>query len=394
MKKKAGNVKTSTLLGEMKWYKTLTAIVVLAGGLIGIATGLFTLMRFLDRKPQKVQQNVEIVIDSSAAMNAAFEGVTKREAAIRAVSNYLTGQVTKAVADEDNLAFRVFGGECDDGRNTRLLVRFSQGNTRAIADASRNLKFAGQPTLVHAIIEAAGDFNYEWFKGVSKRIIVITGSADACQKDSAVNIIQTRLNDMAKQNGEKIEFDFRFIGLGLPPEQRAQLQNVAEATGGRADFAGTAKELDQLLTRTLRVEPVVNDIGKMREILNSVIQQQDAAIQSIEQNNPAAADSKLADARKTLQQTDLQFQDLGRHEGADQFQELFRQMYELAKRNRETQGKLLDVVGQMIEERKKNDTDALGKSNAERDQLVEQYNNNVYAIRALVDKVDEELQRL
>src|SRR2546421_6007178 len=201
MKKKAGNVKASTLLGEMKWYKTVTAIVVLVGGLIGIATGLLVLtQKLLNRKPQKVQQNVEIVVDSSDAMNAGFEGVTKREAAIRAVSNYLTGQVTKAVADEDNLAFRVFGGECDDRRNTRLLVSFSQRNSRAIADASRNLKFAGQPTLAHAIIEAAGDFNYEWFKGVSKRIIVIIGSADACQKDNAANIIQTRLNDMAKQS--------------------------------------------------------------------------------------------------------------------------------------------------------------------------------------------------
>jgi hypothetical protein len=394
MEEKTNHEPTGTTLGERKWYRNITALVVLVGGVIGIVTGLFALsQKFFPRTRQKIQQNVEIVLDASTAMNGPFEGGTKRDAAIRSVSNYLHGQLTKAVADEDNLAFRVFGGECN-GQSTRVLINFDQGNTSAIEDAARNLQPVGETTLANAVIQASGDFNDERFKGVSKRIIVITGSGDTCTKDDAAKIIRTRLEDMARQSGEKIELDLRFIGLGLSSEQQEQLDSVAKATGGQADFVGTRNELDRALTHFLRVEPVMNDIKLMADILNGVTKVEEESLEAINQNNLAVADGKVADARQKLKQTDLQFEDLGQHQGKDQFQKVFREMYQLAKANREAQAQIISLIGGMVQQRKQTNNDALDKSWADFERLKTEYNNNVDAIKNLQGKVNEELKHL
>ena len=49
----------------------------------------------------KVQENVEIILDTSVAMQKPFEGGTKLEAAVKALNKVLSFQV----ADRDNLAF-------------------------------------------------------------------------------------------------------------------------------------------------------------------------------------------------------------------------------------------------------------------------------------------------
>ena len=64
----------------------------------------------------RIQENTEIVLDLSAAMERPFEGTTRSAAAKRALETVLGLQV----ADRDNLAFRRFGGPCRDNDTTEI----------------------------------------------------------------------------------------------------------------------------------------------------------------------------------------------------------------------------------------------------------------------------------
>src|SRR5262245_36369893 len=83
-----------TSIEEKKWYKNTKAIVTLVGGIIGIGTGVLVLsQKNCDTSHPKAQQNVEIIMDSSLAMSTRFEDGTKRDAAIRALGDYLHGHI-------------------------------------------------------------------------------------------------------------------------------------------------------------------------------------------------------------------------------------------------------------------------------------------------------------
>jgi von Willebrand factor type A domain len=390
--KKKQPISPEASLADKKWYKNVYAIIVLIGAVLGITTGLLALgAKWIAWHQATAFQNVEIVFDASAAMNEPFEGGTKRDAAIQALTNYLHAGSRNSVADADNLAFRTFGGPCD-GDNTELKVDFSTGNSKAIENASRKLKPAGETTLAKAVVDATGDLTADRFKGKSKRIIVITGGED-CHKDQAAGIIQSSLNERAK-GGEKIELDLRFIGLGLSLQQKEQLENVAKASGGEADFADTAKELDTALVRFGRIEPVENDINQMAKILNDVNGLENVATDLLQRDQFADATTKIADGRKMLKQSDPQFEDLGKHEGEDQFRKYFHQMYELARANRETQAKMLDLAETMIDQRKRSDAAGLEKTRAETLRLVGQYNQNVNSINDLIQQVNQQLRQM
>jgi Mg-chelatase subunit ChlD len=124
----------------------------------------------------KVQENIEIILDTSATMRKPFEGGTKLEAAVKGLPKVLDWQV----AERDNLALRKFGGPCQEN-NTKLLVNFGQSNAGQIRTALASLKGEGETTTAAAVLGAARDFDdARRFEGVNKRVLIITGGQDSC----------------------------------------------------------------------------------------------------------------------------------------------------------------------------------------------------------------------
>jgi len=154
--------------------------------------------------------------------------------------------VVGTIAGGENLALRDFGGPCQ-GSNTKLLVPFAQNSAKRVQTRLASLTAAGDATLNRAINEAIGDFgDQKRFEGANRRILVVTGSDDTCAAAELTEAIREKL--AADANGAyKIRLDFRFIGIGLRPEQQQNLTGLATVTGGRAVFANHPAAVEPLL---------------------------------------------------------------------------------------------------------------------------------------------------
>jgi Mg-chelatase subunit ChlD len=268
----------------------------------------------------KIQENIEIILDTSAAMRKPFEGRTKLEAAVKGLNKVLDLQV----AGRDNLAFRQFGGPCR-GQNTRRLVDFGQSNAGPIRAALATLNSDGETATAAAVSSAARDFDDPRFDGVQRRGLIITGGQDSCNPRAADDIRRAL-------QSKRIRPDFWFIGMDVPPDQQRQLSEIQKATGGRPIFfVKNQNELESTLERLFEVEPVRADIKSMIDILNSVIHHFNKFGDLIEQKSYEEAGTEIREAFDKLKKTELPFQDLGKR----LTREDFRKLYEFSSTNRD-----------------------------------------------------------
>lgn len=368
-------MRQATSLDKKKSYKTILAIVGLAGGVLTVAINFHTVLSYF--KPERVQENTEIVLDRSAAMNQEFENGTKLQAALASVEKVLLEQV----ADRDNLAFRLFGGTCDDD-GTKLALNFHQNNAGQLRNLLHNIKADGQTGLARAVIDASSDFNDpERFKGVSKRIIVITSGDDSCLKD-AVAAIRERF-ERSKRNGFEIQLDYRFIGVGVIPSEQQRLAEIAQITGGKVVFADHPHELDNVLHQLLVVEPVVNDVHSLVQILNVGVGHINQAIGSINGKDYSSAEAGIEAARDEFKHSDLPFLDLGKRQSSEQFQKL----YQMAAVNRDLQDKFFNLSQILVSQGKGNDIEDFNKT-------IQKYNELSAAYNEKVGQINEILQHL
>jgi hypothetical protein len=247
------------------WFIGLMAAIGVVGGLLGIFKDI---MPYFEPKPAaRVSQNTEIILDRSEGMAQPFaDGTTKLDLAREAVDRVLGHEI-----DGDNLAFRVFGGSCPDGTtHPPPTFPFSQNNAGRVREEIKGLKAKdakGKAALIAAIRDAIADFSDEArFAGLGKRIIVITGSLDACGNDILRDVV-TKLNKLEKGSKSKIVLDLDFIGIGLERAAKLKFDSYAEQTGGAAHFADDLQQLDNVIeiievARVMRAGNAVSGVLK------------------------------------------------------------------------------------------------------------------------------------
>lgn len=235
--------KVFKLLEDRPAYKNAMALFAFVAALSALIGGAHSL---LTRKPPEVvHDNTELIVDRSQRMGDSWEGTTRLRVAESAARS-----VVGTIADGENLALRQFGGPCQ-ASNTRLIVPFAQGNAERVRSQLDKLKPAGDAPLNRALNEAIGDFgDQKRFEGANKRILVITGSDDTCQAPELREAIREKLA-AAASGSYKIRLDFRFVGIGLTPEQQQNLKELAVTTGGQANFADHPAEVEPLLRTVL-----------------------------------------------------------------------------------------------------------------------------------------------
>lgn len=395
MKKRRGESKGSESekpdIPSKPWYKNIMAILALVSALVVAVTGLIALIQRLE--PTKVAQNTIIIFDRSTAMNGPFERSTKLQAAIETVDEVLSSEVAGA----DNLALRQFGGPCT-GENTQMVVGFGQHNEGRVRDTVRNLQAGGETTLTDAIIEAIGDFNDpKRFEGVNKRIIVVTGGGDSCQADPA-KYIRNRLETLG--TGEGVTVSFRFIGMALNPEQQSQLRAIAEETRGLSEdkvedqlfFVSSQDEFAEVLSEIVEVEPVLNTVTGMADIMNNVTQHLNTGANAINREDYPAAEEGLRAASSELNNTQPLLEDLGQRLSAQQFQEQFQELYGLVTANRDLQEEQLKMLETMISQGKSDDTDALNKTIQAWNEIISTFNSNVREVDTIIADIVSKLR--
>ena len=104
------------------------------------------------------------------------------------------------------------------------------------------IELGGDTTFTPGIVEAIGDFSdSEQFQERINTIIVITGSGDSCTPELAARILSEQMQKVGRR------IIIRIIGLGLPPEQQAALDEAVRAMGGQTFFVKTLVELEDAL---------------------------------------------------------------------------------------------------------------------------------------------------
>ena len=374
----------STTIEKKKWYRNTMAVITAIGAVIGIGISLKSFFS----GPKPVLENTEIVLDRSEAMNADFEGATKLQAAIDA-----TKLVLGTVSEKDNLALREFGGDCN-GDNTQLRVKFNINNVQRARKALSAFQPGGQTSLAHAVIEAIGDFNDpERFKGVGKRIVVIVGSAEGClgagvgAMEAATAAIHDRL-ERSKRSGSEIQMDFRFVGIGLTPEQQENVSEISTAAQGRAVFVHHRKDLTDVLRRVIVAKPgdaatLSDDATSLVVALNTSKDRLLDVLAAITRRDYSGAETSLQKARQEWTRSEQPFIDFGKA----QTDERFKKLYALAAQNREIENRLMTLLETMLVQAQSEGHLGYSDSKSKFDALSSDYQRNAEAINQLREQL-------
>jgi hypothetical protein len=317
--------------------------------------------------PEKVPQNIEIVLDRSEAMSRPFAGRTKIKVATEGIARMVSGPG----AQQENLALRIFGGACEKAGNTKLEVDFAKNNGGKVSDAVGALTLSGQPTQADALAEAISDFNKKVspFEGVSKRVVVISGSRDYCDPRKTVKVY-----DRLKASG--IKPDFWYIAMDIPPDQMQDVKRLVSATGGRFFPVRNQAEFDKAMERIFEIEPVISGISAVVKMLNGVVSHLNDAVRSVARENYEGARGEIASGRTLLAKSGEQFRDLG----ARQTREIFTRLYQTAGDNRSLQQEIIEITETMITARQNNDINQYNTLVRKVDASIKRYNENIARI--------------
>ena len=363
-----------SLLERRRLYKNAMAAIALVAALAGAIAAVVKLIPKA-QPAQNVHEMMEIVMDRSEGMGRGFEGGTKLQAAAESVHGVLD-----SVADTDMLALREFGGACG-GNNTRIAVKLAQNNRVKMEKSLRSLAVGGQSSLTRAVIEATGDFDEsERFKGVFKRIVVVTGSRDACAGGNPTAGIRDRMERIKSAN---IHLDFHFIGIGLTGAEQADVSKVSDATGGgKPIFVDSRQDLDGALRKVLVAAPVVRDTLTFVASLNSGVDHLNNVFTAINKRDYSAAAAGLEAANESAK-SETSLDDLGNGQRKAQFKKL----YETVAESRRIRDGLLNLAGKMLSQAKANDVEGYNAGAAEFNRLTNDYNQNGKLIDALLKQM-------
>jgi len=356
-----------------KWYAAAAIALAVA------VAATYPVVQWMTAPPPIMNQ--EIVLDASAGMAAAFnDRPSKLSAAVDALR-------VRSLYQKENLALRVFGGECGQDDESKVLVSFGTARRNRILKAAADLQPHGKPTLASAVISAMADLRP--FAN-TKRVVVLTGHADTCNEE-AVRDIKERLNAY-KAAGQEIALEMRFIGLSVSAADQTQIQQMSDAVSGHAYFVNTAAELNEVLEYVLEFEPALTYVRSVED----VVEQVGKAMNEVADHMNAG---RFDDAQKTLDAGLVAYAKVkpsfdalgGQHPGAN-----FERFYSLAAENRSLQQQVFDIGSVMIGQGSKDgkpQTPEYGASVDKWNALIGKYNDNIREMDRIVQEIVKEVRR-
>ncbi len=183
-----------------------------------------------------------LVLDASGSMWGQIDGKAKITIAQEVIRDLL-----QRLPEDQEIGLTVYGhrrkGDCAD---IETLIPPAAGNRDRIAAAVQTIRPKGKTPLSAAVIKAAEDLKYT---EEAATVILISDGRETCELDPC-------------EVGRKLEeagigFTAHVIGFDVAkPQDRAELQCLAEATGGTFRTASSAEELAAALEVVAEPEPV------------------------------------------------------------------------------------------------------------------------------------------
>ncbi len=176
-----------------------------------------------------------LVLDASGSMWGQINGISKIE-----IAQSVIGKLLKDLPDNQELGLTAYGhnrkGDCSD---IETLVAPALGTKDAIAKAVNAIKPKGKTPLSEAVIKAAEALKYTEDKAT---VILISDGKETCEFDPC------EVGKKLEESG--VDFTAHVVGFDVAnPADRAQLQCLAENTGGQFLTASNASELTKALEK-------------------------------------------------------------------------------------------------------------------------------------------------
>ncbi|MFP7671966.1 VWA domain-containing protein [Marivita sp. S0852] len=188
------------------------------------------------------QPNTVLVMDGSGSMWGQVDGVAKIT-----IAQDVVGTLLSDFPVEQGLGLTVYGhrerGECTD---IETVVAPAPGTATQIAQAVNGIKPLGKTPMTDAVIAAAQALRYTEEKAT---VILVSDGVETCNPDPCA---AARLLEEAG-----IDFTAHVIGfdVGSDAEALAQMQCIADETGGTFLTADTADQLIDALTEVAVATP-------------------------------------------------------------------------------------------------------------------------------------------
>ena len=176
-----------------------------------------------------------LVLDGSGSMWGQIEGQAKIT-----IAQSVVGDLLGEVPADMELGLTVYGhrrkGDCGD---IESLVPVGANTTDAIRDAVNAIKPKGKTPLSAAVLAAAEELKYTEEKAT---VILVSDGRETCDVDPCA------LGNELEETG--VDFTAHVVGFDVAEEKdKAQLQCLAENTGGTFVSASNATELKDALTK-------------------------------------------------------------------------------------------------------------------------------------------------
>lgn len=208
------------------------------------------------------QPNTVLVMDGSGSMWGQVDGVAKITIAQEVVGNLLSD-----FPAEQGLGLTVYGhrerGECTD---IETVVAPATGTAARITTAVYAIKPLGKTPMTDAVIAAAQALRYTEEKAT---VILVSDGVETCNPDPCA---AARLLEEAG-----IDFTAHVIGfdIGSDAEALAQMQCIADETGGQFLTADTADQLTAALTQVAAAPEPEPEPVLVKTALSAVIEGSD-----------------------------------------------------------------------------------------------------------------------
>lgn len=179
-----------------------------------------------------------LVLDGSNSMWGQIDGVAKIT-----IAQDVVGQLLQSLPADQQLGLTVYGhrrkGDCSD---IETVVAPGPDTRDAIARAVNAVSPRGKTPITDAIIAAAKALSYEQNPAT---VILVSDGVETCNPDPCAAA--------AALEAAGADFTAHVIGfdIGGDPDALAQMQCIADATGGRFLTAANANELTAALTATV-----------------------------------------------------------------------------------------------------------------------------------------------
>ena len=169
------------------------------------------------------------------------------------IARDVVGQIVQGFPTDQNLGLTVYGhrtkGDCSD---IETIVAPAPGTMGAIRDAVAGINPRGRTPMTDAVVAAAQSLRYTEEKAT---VILVSDGIETCNPDPCA---AARALEQAG-----VDFTAHVVGFDVTdPAALAQMQCMAQETGGTFTTAATARELTEALTRVTAV-PATPEPGRV-----------------------------------------------------------------------------------------------------------------------------------